>query len=558
MAKLFSQATYQALDSNGDPLSGAKWNFYLTLTSTRHDTFTDNALSVAHANPVVADSSGRFAPVYLQDADYKAVLTEADDTVIQTVDPVHGAEAVDPADLTTDNVFTKTTTWRHGIDVASAAALTLGDGNIFDITGTTDITSIVTKGVGTIIVLQFDDVLTVTHNATDLVLPGGANIDTTAGDVLIFEEYATGDWRLISRESVTSLTTTTKTSNYTVLITDKNRTILVDATTVVPWAAGIQEDSSGSSFIDETTDLNDAGASDVALFPAGAGLNDAFYFGLGDRFPLVTMNVGTVGTGTYLVFWEYWNGTSWTALSDVVDGTTAFKTTGTNDVTFTVPSNWATTTINSQGPFFYVRARRDSGTVTADPLGTQAFAGLGIVLPSVTSAGDGFTITLVKKDSTVNVPLLVAVGGDLINAPGGARTSVALPSQFDSIKVISDGTVWFVTEHVLTFESTQQTISNAGTLTIAHGLGVRPDNNSAWAVCLTAEYGYSIGDRLPVPITGGVDATSAFGFVVVPDATNLNVKFGAVTTGPLVLRFDTGAQQGLTFANWELVFKSWL
>jgi hypothetical protein len=86
--------------------------------------------------------------------------------------------------------------------------LTLGtDGNYFDITGTTAITSISTLSVGTIVKLHFDDVLTLTYNATDLILPGGANITTAAGDEAEFVEYATGDWRCISytRASGTSV-----------------------------------------------------------------------------------------------------------------------------------------------------------------------------------------------------------------------------------------------------------------------------------------------------------------------------------------------------------------
>lgn len=86
-----------------------------------------------------------------------------------------------------------------GADVASAAALTLGtDGNYFDITGTTAITSIATLGVGTVVKLHFDDALTLTHHATDLILPSGANITTAAGDEAEFVEYASGDWRCTS------------------------------------------------------------------------------------------------------------------------------------------------------------------------------------------------------------------------------------------------------------------------------------------------------------------------------------------------------------------------
>lgn len=85
-----------------------------------------------------------------------------------------------------------------GADVASANALKLGgDGNYFDITGTTAITSINTLGIGTVICLHFDGVLVLTHHATDLILPSGANITTSAGDEAIFIEYATGDWRCI-------------------------------------------------------------------------------------------------------------------------------------------------------------------------------------------------------------------------------------------------------------------------------------------------------------------------------------------------------------------------
>lgn len=83
-----------------------------------------------------------------------------------------------------------------GADVASASALALGsDGNYFDVTGTTAITSIGTVEVGTIVKLHFDGALTLTHHATDLILPGGANITTAAGDEAEFIEYATGDWR---------------------------------------------------------------------------------------------------------------------------------------------------------------------------------------------------------------------------------------------------------------------------------------------------------------------------------------------------------------------------
>jgi hypothetical protein len=86
--------------------------------------------------------------------------------------------------------------WAKGADVASASALPLiTDGNYFDVTGTVTVTSLNSVGVGTVVKLHFDGAVLLTHHSTDLILPGGANITTAAGDELEFVEYASGDWR---------------------------------------------------------------------------------------------------------------------------------------------------------------------------------------------------------------------------------------------------------------------------------------------------------------------------------------------------------------------------
>ena len=86
-----------------------------------------------------------------------------------------------------------------GADIASATSLTLGkDGNAFDVTGTTTITSIGTQGIGSHVILHFDGILILTHHSTDLILPGAANITTAVGDIATLYEYASADWRCIS------------------------------------------------------------------------------------------------------------------------------------------------------------------------------------------------------------------------------------------------------------------------------------------------------------------------------------------------------------------------
>ena len=91
MARLYSDQFPQAIDANGAPISGAKLYFYITGTTTPKDTFSQSDLAPGsvNANPVVADSAGRFGPIYLaQDADYKAILKDASDVTIGTRDPL--------------------------------------------------------------------------------------------------------------------------------------------------------------------------------------------------------------------------------------------------------------------------------------------------------------------------------------------------------------------------------------------------------------------------------------------------------------------------------------
>lgn len=137
-------------------------------------------------------------------------------------------------------------------------------------------------------------------------------------------------------------------------------------------SAAISDD--GGVFTDETADANEATADDVVLVPASPAVNDAFYIGYALQFEGIEVNTSTVATDG-VVTWEYWNGSAWVALSGVVDNTNSFKVSSTQTVQWTRPTNWATTTVNSQGPFYYVRARvTTAGTTTA--LGTQVWIGV--------------------------------------------------------------------------------------------------------------------------------------------------------------------------------------
>ncbi|WP_259671615.1 hypothetical protein [Rhizobium sp. NZLR3b] len=88
--------------------------------------------------------------------------------------------------------------------LASAATTdlsTVGSQNV-TVTGTTTITAFGTAPAGTFRRLVFSGILTLTHNATSLILPQGGNVVTAAGDSLEAVSLGSGNWRVTSYQRV--------------------------------------------------------------------------------------------------------------------------------------------------------------------------------------------------------------------------------------------------------------------------------------------------------------------------------------------------------------------
>ncbi len=85
-------------------------------------------------------------------------------------------------------------------DVASAATTSLGTAgsNFLRVTGTTTITSFGTGASGSWRMVVFAGQLTLTHNATSLILPGAANITTAANDAMTAIALGAGNWMVTS------------------------------------------------------------------------------------------------------------------------------------------------------------------------------------------------------------------------------------------------------------------------------------------------------------------------------------------------------------------------
>lgn len=87
-----------------------------------------------------------------------------------------------------------------GADIASATTTDIGaaTGEFVDVTGTTTITGLGTIAAGIVRTVRFTGALTLTHNATSLILPGSANITTTNGDAAQFRSLGSGNWKCIN------------------------------------------------------------------------------------------------------------------------------------------------------------------------------------------------------------------------------------------------------------------------------------------------------------------------------------------------------------------------
>lgn len=139
--------------------------------------------------------------------------------------------------------------------------------------------------------------------------------------------------------------------------------------------ACIAEDN-GTGFTDETGEGSSNTTADMTLLPATIATNDAYYFGHQEQFSRLRLTVSTAFAGTSLtIVWEYWNGSSWGSLTGVTDGTGNFGNTGSNIVSWTIPGNWATTSVTGQvntGAMYYVRARVTAVSgQTATPVGSK-------------------------------------------------------------------------------------------------------------------------------------------------------------------------------------------
>jgi len=174
-----------------------------------------------------------------------------------------------------------------GVDIASANPLVITAGSdYFDVTGTTGFASM-TVATNRQFTLQFDGALIMTHHATNLDLPGEANITTAAGDVATFQSTGADTVQCINY---------TKADGTAVVDSDTDTNLIGKQTIWVPANAMTPTESNGCAAIAavETT----AGRPDMYVLDFDDNADEHAQFSV--AFPK-SWNLGTI---TYQVFWS--------------------------------------------------------------------------------------------------------------------------------------------------------------------------------------------------------------------------------------------------------------
>lgn len=86
---LFWPCAHQALDNDGNPISGARWKFYTSGSSAPRAVYANSTFSVSLGTSVDADAAGRFPQIFMRDTvAMKAILSDGIGNIILEIDPI--------------------------------------------------------------------------------------------------------------------------------------------------------------------------------------------------------------------------------------------------------------------------------------------------------------------------------------------------------------------------------------------------------------------------------------------------------------------------------------
>jgi len=129
-------------------------------------------------------------------------------------------------------------------------------------------------------------------------------------------------------------------------------------------------DDSGVSYTDYTSAVNSSTIAPFIAFAATPAAADIIYVGSSNVFMGLDINLGTNGTGSPAITWEYYNGTAWASLTVTETDTDSSKLKAGGKFTWSYPYGWSTTSVNSSSNYYWVRGRLTSGYTIAPQIAT--------------------------------------------------------------------------------------------------------------------------------------------------------------------------------------------
>jgi hypothetical protein len=103
------------------------------------------------------------------------------------------------------------------------------------------------------------------------------------------------------------------------------------------------------------------------------------------------------------------------------------------------------------------------------------------------------------------------------------------------------------------FQSSDQTITAAGALTIAHGLGTTPLLISGLLKNNSAELGYAVGEVTPALS----EPSNSRGVSITADTTNIYIKYGSAANSFPIVNKSNGTAGTITNASWRFLVRAW-
>lgn len=149
--------------------------------------------------------------------------------------------------------------------------------------------------------------------------------------------------------------------------------------------------------------------------------------------------------------------------------------------------------------------------------------------------------------------IITSTGADIVAAAGDSCWLIATAANVVEVVGYTRGRF----RQKPDFESTGLAITNAGRLTVAHGLGAKPSFFEAVVRCKAAISNIAIGDEIKMD-AGFMDSNAANttrGAMVSANATNLLVQFGYNTAIPIIA--SDGGYIDASNTNFEVVLRAW-